>query len=202
MNPDPCGDVSDLIRCKPKDRQIVDSSFAVAKLWLPRARNAIEDYIKAPTNKRVQRAAVALRKHFAWKEEFKDSFSQYTPRLITSYIDILLSKIDEPHGAICLSSSVVPGVNPQEQRVIAATVSPANFGTNCFSFTPAFFEGARRNKTSGPKIIIHEMLHSWTALTSSKETYEGYEGYPGTARDAQSNPDSYAALIRELATKK
>lgn len=182
-------ETASLHRC-PDDRvSIVINAFQQTASWLPQAKLRIENYISAPTNGRNGLAASALLRHFNWTEAIRQqNIYPDIPQIVLSIINRALNNITNPIHSFCppAPSSDVP------DRDIYAGSPTAWASTNCYEFYQPFFaDTAPRGK-----IAIHEMMHSWEAV--SDISYEGDDNYPPNVRAAQNNADSYAALIRDL----
>jgi len=170
-------------------------AFETAAIWLPGAKQKMEDYIQdekakkklLPANKK---AVHALWNHFMWTQNVrKQLVYPDIPKIVLEVINDLIDKLSTvpicPH---------CPRTAPKGTEHAASPNAWAN--TNCYEFFPAFFKDSRILRA---QIAVHEMVHSWRGV-GAVETYE-HEGppkYPPPPVVARNNPDSFAALIRDL----
>ena len=185
--------------CKNKtpnsEQDKIFKAFKEAANWLPGAKQKMENYISdekakkklLPANKK---AVDALWNHFMWTQNVrKQIIYPDIPKIVLEVINDLIDKLSTvpicPH---------CPRTAPKGTEHAASPNAWAN--TNCYEFFPAFFKDSLILRA---QIAVHEMVHSWRGV-GAVETYE-HEGppkYPPPPAVAKNNPDSFAALIRDL----
>jgi len=187
-------------RCNPPEptpcpqrrfNQVV-TAFQTASGWLATAHDTMEAYLANPSARSNRRVANALRRHFGWTENIRQQATfPDIPRMVLNTINNALRNITVPIGADCPSTTPA---SDREGGILHARTPTTWNGSNCYTFFPPFFTRATAPRRA--TTVLHEMMHRWEGMTDI--LYEWEDGYPPPARSAQSNAESYAAMIRDL----
>lgn len=168
---------------------VVRQAFQTAANWLPAAQAALQEYVDAPAGERANKAAAApLRAHFNWPPSGRGPLRD-TPPMVLGVINRLFDHFAQPVCANCQDECPCTGDDDPW-----ACVPGAWENSNCVEFCEPFFA----NPSMQPHVVLHEMMHAWEAKGDISYENDGPPSYPPNALMAQSNADSYAALIRDL----
>lgn len=180
--------------CSGRPLRSVIQAFQTASNWLPNARQRMQSYIADPTARNNRPAAQALLRHFNWTEAVRSQLIYpEIPGDIVQVIDRTLTNITVPLGPNC-PTTPRQGIRGNDHTRVFASSPGVWERTNCYDFYPDYF--TRTTAVRRAKTALHEMMHSWEEMSDIFYAWES--GYPGDVRNAQSNADSYASLIRDL----
>jgi hypothetical protein len=182
-------------KCEKKKRDTAFEAFKTGlQKLIPRAQEKIEDFIKAPSDKKNHKAAIAFKQYFNWDEKALNELGRSSiPEKTLSIIELLKS---HPGGfdSDCPPESSDYCKTLEKDRIVLAN-SHGREQSNCYSFCPEFF---KKDKIEQATTAIHEMMHRWTDLSDFAYEFEKEKLRKLSPIQVEQNIDSYAALIRDL----